>query len=225
MTMHNILLEIIEVNIIDYEGNYNELDIVIRAYLNNLSLHKLKVLSNVHRDFNIIASNLYHNYLITSTQASYNTRRDLLVVLGFYYQKIYIQFLLIMTNNLLERNILQQQLRIFNGLVRTNNENYIVYEPLGEPPARVFNITTSVLPSNKGDKFECPICYDDVLDTQRITEGCGHDVCVSCFDTYLLGLRENYLKNPTCCMCRSNITTISFTEEACCNTIKNKFLN
>ena len=227
MTMHNILLEIIEVNIIDYEGNYNELDIVIRAYLNNLSLHKLKVLSNVHRDFNITASNLYHNYLITSTQASYNTRRDLLVVLGFYYQKIYLEFLLIMNNSPFERDILQEQLRNFHTprVFRRNNENYAVYEPLGEPPARGFNITTSVLPSNKGDKFECPICYDDVLDTQRITEGCGHDVCVSCFDTYLSGLRENYLKKPTCCMCRSNITTISFTHESCCNTIKNKFLN
>lgn len=219
MTMHNILIEIIDVNIV----NPHEVDIVIRAYLHNLSLHKLKVLSNVHRDFNIIASNLYHNYLITSTQSSYNTRRDLLVVLGFYYQKIYIEFLLIMNNRPIERDILQEQLRNFHTprVFRRNNENYVAYVP----PAPTFNITTTVLPSNKGDKFECPICYDDVLDTQRITEGCGHDVCVSCFETYLSGLRENYLKKPTCCMCRSNITTISFTEETCCNTIKNKFLN
>lgn len=225
MTMHNILLEIIDVQINDYEGNFIDfdLDIVIRAYLNNLSLHKLKVLSNVHRDLNITASNLYHNYLITLTQSSYNTRRDLLVVLGFYYQKIYLEFLVIMNNSPFERDILQEQLRNFHTprVFRRNNENYVAYVP----PAPTFNITTTVLPSNKGDKFECPICYDDVLDTQRITEGCGHDVCVSCFDTYLSGLRENYLKKPTCCMCRSNITTISFTDDTCCNTIKNKFLN
>jgi len=221
MTMHNIMLEIINVNIV-YPNN---LDQAIRAYLITHTLHELKVLSFVIRDLNNFVSNLYDNHLITFTQYIYSTKRDLIVVLGFYYQKICLEILINISNDPIERNLLLEQIRPFNtiqGQRRLYGDTQI-YPYVVSP--RKFEITTSIQASNKGDNFECPICYDDVLDTQRITSNCCHDVCMSCFDTYLSGVRENDLKKPICCMCRSNITNISFTQEECYNKIKNKFLN
>lgn len=220
MTMHNLIIEIINVNIDNYDDDHDTLNAIrnTKIYLNNLTLRQLKLITYVHRDLNIFASNLYHNYLVTLSQTSCNTKRDILVILGFYYEKIYLEFMLMRTTNPIEEQLLEEQLRSFSDTARRHyRRNPNLYIPLPNK----FTITTNVQLSNKGDNFECPICYEEVSDNQRITEGCGHEVCVSCFDRYLSGLDN---KKPICCMCRSNITNISFTQEDCCNIIKNKFL-
>jgi hypothetical protein len=70
-------------------------------------------------------------------------------------------------------------------------------------------------------KFQCPICIEEVEDTSRITTNCNHDVCTNCFDNYLSSLENAILaKVPSCCLCRANITTLTFTNIDCCNNIK-----
>lgn len=81
-------------------------------------------------------------------------------------------------------------------------------------------IQTIVIPSQKEITFLCPICIEEIPDIRRVTTNCNHDLCDICMNKYLETLRE---KEPTCCMCRSSITTLSFTNQECCNTICNIF--
>lgn len=81
-------------------------------------------------------------------------------------------------------------------------------------------IQTIVIPSQKEITFLCPICIEEIPDIRRITTNCNHDLCDTCTNKYLETLRE---KEPTCCICRSSITSLSFTNQECCNTICNSF--
>jgi hypothetical protein len=212
MTLHNTIISIISINI----QNPDNIDGILKEFLTRQPLHKLKLIANIHRDLSIFASNLYHNFLITLSQTAYRNKRDLLVVLGFYYKQIRIRY-----QQPLDMNVQLQQFqhaytnRHFGD--NNNNNNQI----LG---TRKFTINTNIYCSNKEDKFECPICYDEVEDSKRVTTNCKHDVCVNCCDTYLTGVSQQHFKVPKCCMCRTPITNLSFTQEECCNTIKNKLI-
>ena len=84
------------------------------------------------------------------------------------------------------------------------------------------NIQTIIIPSNKEITFQCPICIEEVEDFRRVTTNCNHDICDICTDKYLENLKQ---KEPCCCLCRSTITTLSFTNVECCNTIRNRIQN
>jgi hypothetical protein len=66
---------------------------------------------------------------------------------------------------------------------------------------------------------------ENVENSKRITSNCNHDVCETCFTTYLTSIQKFNFKNPSCCLCRTNVTSLTFTDNECCNTIKTTFLN
>jgi len=188
---------------------------VVNFYLNSLTLHQLKIISIIHRQLNIFASNLYHNYLITLSQTAYRTKKDLLVVLGYYYLNVYLRYQLRHNREEVIPQLIQFQRPAIN---RPYGQNQPILNP------KKFAIETKLVASNKEAKFECPICYDEMDDCKRVTTNCNHDVCCSCMDTYLTGLSEYNFRTPLCCMCRVPINSISFTEEETLNTIKNKLI-
>jgi hypothetical protein len=201
-SLHRTIISIIQANFM-HQDTLDAADAAIQIFLNHLSLSKLKVIALIHQGLNVFASNLYNNFLITLSQTSMNTKRDLLVVLNYYYQQISINYLLSF------REDIEEPLQDVANIL-----------------PRKFNIDTQILLSDKESMFECPICIDKVEDSKRITSNCNHDVCNSCFDNYLSTLQSsNNLKTPSCCLCRSNITTLAFTDVEYCNIIKTKFLN
>jgi hypothetical protein len=97
----------------------------------------------------------------------------------------------------------------------------IIEEKKNNIKNKKLKIQTIVIPSQKETTFQCPICIEEIPDIRRITTNCNHDLCDVCTNKYLETLRE---KDPTCCMCRSSITSLSFTNQECCNTVCNSFL-
>lgn len=199
MQLHRDIVETIEVNLV----NPDNIDPIVRVFLNSLTLRKLKQLTLIHHDLNMFTFSLYNNNLITLTQTGLYTKRDIVVVLSYYYKTIYINFL-----GLIERRpeLLQQ-----------------ANDPDPREPIK-FNIDVLVIPSDKEETFDCPICIDKVDDSKRITTNCNHDVCSTCFENYLSGIKSQNLKEAKCCLCRTIVTSVSFTDVEYCNDIKNKFL-
>jgi hypothetical protein len=196
-THHEFLLEIIYAHI-NYD-NLGEIHIAVKSYLRNLTLSQLKLITYIHEDINIFSYQLFHQNLITFDQAAMLLKVDIITVLGYYYQSYY-------------RNL--------------EVEGYIQVLP---SILRKFELVSSVLyletTMDSDSKFQCPICIEQVNDTSRITTNCGHDVCNNCFDNYLSLLQNAALaKIPSCCLCRANITTLTFTSAECCDYIKKKYL-
>lgn len=216
LTLHSSIVNIIQA----YIAAPNNMNEILKYYLSRLTLPKLKILSYIHRDLNIVASNLYHNFLITLSQTAYRSKRDLVIVLTYYYKRTYLNLLLARVGG--RQPDLEEQLRQFERPERNRPYGDSIPYPILSP--RKFVLDTHISPSNKDAKFECPICYDDAEDSKRVTTNCNHDICGSCCDTYLTGLSYLNFKNPLCCMCRTPITSLTFTTEEDYNNIKNKLI-
>lgn len=52
-----------------------------------------------------------------------------------------------------------------------------------------------------GVVFECPICYDDICQTQRVVPSCRHVYCKSCMLQHLDSFQSRQLV-PSCALCR-----------------------
>lgn len=50
-------------------------------------------------------------------------------------------------------------------------------------------------------QFDCPICYENVSNSKRITISCGHTFCCECTKEWLYTCNDAN-KNVTCPMCR-----------------------
>jgi hypothetical protein len=109
-------------------------------------------------------------------------------------------------------------------LVYYYRPNYIP-EPLTPPPSlpRKFQIHVNVSNASKDKDFQCPVCLDEINNSQCLTTNCNHDVCYGCFDAYLSSLTQ--YKSPSCCLCRTNITSIQCNNLESSNNLKNKHLN
>jgi len=207
--LHKSVLDIM------YGNRMNGIDYIIgivKFYLNSLTFHQLKTIALTYRTLNIFASNLYHNYLITLSQTGYRTKKDLLVILGYFYRYLGLSYMPRSPD-------VVEQLRQFEHPGRNR--------PYGQdiqPGPRKFSIETKIVACKEDSKFECPICYDEIEDCKRVTTNCNHDVCGNCMETYLTGVSNYNFKNPLCCMCRVPIKSITFTDELCMNNIKNKLV-
>jgi hypothetical protein len=198
MIIHNQLINIIEEGNLEYP---NSIYIDIAVFLSYLRLPQLKLLAIIHKNLNIFAFQLYQIDLININQSNYNNKRDLILVLRYYYQVI------------CETNYFGTIWGLLERFQFPNEEMKI-------------NIETRVLIENNNNNvnnnnFECPICIEIQIDEKRITTNCNHDICNSCFDKYLDSLKGN---TPTCCLCRTKITNVLFKKNEYCNIIKNKYL-
>lgn len=214
--LYNVINQIIQANLVNPEN----IEQAVYLFLNSLTVSKLKLLTIIHSDLNIFASNLYHNYLITLSQTGLRTKRDMVLVLNYYYKQIYAMRLPIFIQ---EPELFQmfQAPPLHRPYGSPNNQEFQPFEP------RKFRIETEIKPIDNNDvpTFDCPICLENVENSKRITSNCNHDVCETCFITYLTSIQKFNFKNPSCCLCRTNVTSLTFTDNDCCNTIKTTFLN
>lgn len=194
-THHEFLLEIIYAHI-NYD-NLGEIHIAVKSYLRNLNLRQLKLITYVHQDINMFSYQLFNMNLIAFDQAAMLLKEDIITVLSYYYQSYY-------------RNLeVEGYIQLLPSVLRKF-----------EIASLFLNLETSVEP-----KFQCPICLEEVDDISRITPNCNHDVCTTCFEKYLSSLQNAILdKKPSCCLCRANVTSLSFTSKECCDYIKKKYL-
>jgi len=196
-THHEFLLEIIYAHI--HYDNPGEIHIVVKSYLRNLTLQQLKLITYIHEDINTFSYQLFHINLITFDQAAMLLKEDIITVLGYYYQSYY-------------RNLeVEGYIQLLPSILRKF-----------ELASSVQNLETTM---DSDSKFQCPICLEEVNNINRITPNCNHDVCSTCFETYLSSLQNAVItKKPSCCLCRANVTSLTFTTAECCDYIKKKYL-
>lgn len=168
----------------------------VGIFINSLDFTKLKLLSFVHRDIHIFASQLYNNFQIPLSLRALNTKRSLVVVLQFYYKNIYTQ--------------------LVNGMnvhLPSQNRKFDISVDICKKINEVENET----------HFQCPICLDELLYENKVTLNCHHDVCNHCFDNYLSSLLSHQ-KNPCCSLCREKTTTIIVHRDDYGDKIKDKYI-
>jgi hypothetical protein len=68
--------------------------------------------------------------------------------------------------------------------------------------------------------LECPICITDVEGKNFVTMNCNHGTCYECFDKYL----STTARQPCCCLCRTTVTKLKFTNTETCDKIKTKYI-
>lgn len=49
---------------------------------------------------------------------------------------------------------------------------------------------------------DCPICFENIGDSNYLVPSCGHKVCISCFTN---NIKYNKSNANSCCLCRQNI--------------------
>jgi hypothetical protein len=201
--------------------NYHNLDImvqIIKPFLQTLTTAQLKLLSHVRNDLNRFASGLYEQNLITLRQTGLHNKIDLVIVLGFYYKHFYYRNL---NAIFLETQRLEEERRLRIDLQTPAEVRILIYPII--PAARKFNFSTEIVDSGNKTLFECPICISEVENKHRVTMNCNHDVCSTCFEQYLSTLTMT-VKTPRCCLCRTNVTNLKFTDMDLCNEIQNKYI-
>jgi hypothetical protein len=104
-------------------------------------------------------------------------------------------FLHILNNNRVVNQLEQESENIkfnINLIHNNNNENA--------------NNTNNMLENN----MMCNICWDEKEQNQFIKFGCNHEFCKDCIVTSLRSEQRNI---PCCALCRSEITTLTYTNE------------
>ena len=71
---------------------------------------------------------------------------------------------------------------------------------------------------------ECPLCFDQLPSTEAVFTGCNHPYCASCFKTLATSIKDKTVR-PSCSLCRSEITQLSFGKVEICNEISQHFYN
>jgi hypothetical protein len=119
-------------------------------------------------------------------------------------------------------NITERCFHLKKGLVKILTLYYYNNMRMASILNKKVNISTKVeLQDNSEENvFHCPICIEDIENNFRLTTNCNHDVCFKCFDLYLDKLPTE--KDPSCSLCRTNITELTFTSEECCKYLTNK---
>ena len=59
---------------------------------------------------------------------------------------------------------------------------------------------------------ECPICFDELPAQEVISTGCNHAYCGTCIKNLATSIKDKTVK-PTCSLCRSEITKLTFGKE------------
>ena len=85
---------------------------------------------------------------------------------------------------------------------------------------KLFILTKLVVDSSS---FDCPICLNSHDAKEKITSNCNHSLCKPCLTEYFQHiLLEDKL--PFCSLCRTSITSITFTNSEYLTEVSNKFL-
>jgi len=134
----------------------------VKLFINSLTFTKLKILSYIHYDIRIFASQLYNNFSIPLSYRDLTTKRALAVVLGLYYQNICANY--------------------FNT----------VYVPSHPKKYNIkVNLNSFIEQCPSDCSLQCPICLDNFNCKLLLKLNCKHSVCSSCFDNYLASLNNN----------------------------------
>lgn len=134
----------------------------VNLFINFLTFSKLKILSYIHTDIRIFASQLYNNFTIPLSYRDLTTKRALAIVLGLYYQNI--------CANYFNTVYVPSHPKKYNIKVNLNSF-------LEQCPAEC--------------SLQCPICLDNLECKLLLKLNCKHSVCSSCFDNYLASLNNN----------------------------------
>ena len=88
---------------------------------------------------------------------------------------------------------------------------------------RKFCIQTTL--TSNSYPFDCPICLNQKESKEKVISNCNHEVCQTCISNYLDHLRNDVVyKNPSCSLCRSEITNLQFSNLDYQTTTKTKYL-
>jgi hypothetical protein len=73
-------------------------------------------------------------------------------------------------------------------------------------------------------EFDCPICVDCKPGKERTVTNCNHEVCKMCLDQYLEHqINSVNFPQPSCSLCRTIISTITFANTDYIEEISNKY--
>ena len=72
--------------------------------------------------------------------------------------------------------------------------------------------------SNTPSTFECPVCYESISNSERVSNSCEHNLCVTCT---LKHLETTYIQNrPPCCpLCRHHMIVLETPDKTIYNRI------
>jgi hypothetical protein len=69
---------------------------------------------------------------------------------------------------------------------------------------------------------ECPLCFDDVPAQEAIYTNCKHPYCGTCLKGLATSVKDRTVK-PSCSMCRTEITQLTFGKAEICHEISRHF--
>ena len=77
---------------------------------------------------------------------------------------------------------------------------------------------------NCSNHFNCPICIESHDTKEKLITNCNHEVCKTCMLNFLQHHIKNHPeKKPTCSLCRTEISSIAFTNKDYKEEIKKKY--
>jgi hypothetical protein len=85
-----------------------------------------------------------------------------------------------------------------------------------------FNIVAKLKEDKDESCIDCPICFDSIPKKDMITTNCNHDYCGACLTNYFNGL--SCTKDPSCPLCREQITQLQFKNKTLFNDIREKYI-
>jgi hypothetical protein len=93
------------------------------------------------------------------------------------------------------------------------------------PPQRKFNMVVATSTSTLTQpSFQCPICFDEIQEKDKIITNCNHTFCNNCVQRYLKSL-NNSDKIPVCAYCRDPMKSLKITNPILCKQIQDKYCN
>lgn len=178
-------------------------DYIFRTYKNNTRIHTLEQtlmndLRDLHNTDSENSENDVINFLTQLRNVNYREEREPLHEIPNIERMIMRELFLHILNNRLVNQAEQESENIkFNINLIHKNENKNENEN---------DTNTNVLENN----MMCNICWDEKEQNQFIKFGCNHEFCKDCVIASFRGEQRNH---PCCALCRSKITTLTYTNE------------
>ena len=87
----------------------------------------------------------------------------------------------------------------FDAVVSVREEGEVIEDNRTEELDIV--IISHILSKSEQGEFDCPICYESIPRTKRVTISCNHDFCMGCTKMLIQSCNEQQ-QNVSCPMCR-----------------------
>jgi hypothetical protein len=189
--------------------------------INSYSIEKLKVLGylyslklgNIKQNIIQKYKRLTESFIISllqklSNETFYDFIEDFLIFFISFKQR---NILSVLDRTILLQIVLNRLCKLSNILnlnISLDNKYFISYRKSNEKWSNI-------------DKT-CPICYIELNPSNLIITKCDHYYCFSCFDQYIISMKNSELP-LTCCCCRSKISSLSYYSDKEFNIIKKKY--